>query len=64
MMNKHTVSVYNLVKKMTDGKEVSVELIDEKIGDMINYLILLEACLYAEQRCIAERCNPKGASGK
>lgn len=64
MMNKHVVSVYDLVKKTLDGKVVSPAMIDEKIGDQINYLILLEACLYAEQKCIAEYNNQKGSSGK
>ena len=42
MMMKHIVSVFDLI----DAKdEVTVELIDEKIGDTINYLILLEGLL-------------------
>lgn len=46
MMLKHLVSVIDLL----DGKlEPSEEMVNEKIGDMINYLILLEA-IFAEQR--------------
>ena len=51
MLMKHIVSVMDLVDKAevdnTKGKAVSVscELIDEKIGDTINYMILLEALL-------------------
>jgi len=42
MMVKHLVSVFDLI----EGRiPTSQEMIDEKIGDMINYLILLEAVL-------------------
>lgn len=42
MATKHLVSVTDLI----DGKlERTPEMVDEKIGDMINYLILLEAIL-------------------
>ena len=40
MFLKHLVSVQDLVK---GRKKPSVSLIDEKIGDAINYLCLLEA---------------------
>lgn len=43
MMAKHTVSVYDLIKKQEQGYVVSREMWDEKIGDSINYLILLSA---------------------
>ncbi len=43
MMAKHTVSVYDLIKKQENGFVVSREMWDEKIGDSINYLILLSA---------------------
>lgn len=64
MMNKHVVSVYDLVRKTLSHEQISPLVIDEKIGDMINYLILLEACLYAEQKCIAEHNSQTGSSGK
>ncbi len=41
MMSKHTVSVYDLVRREAKGQAVSAELWDEKIIDHINYLILL-----------------------
>ena len=42
MMAKHTVSIYDM---MRSGKEYPIELWDEKIGDHINYLLLLRALL-------------------
>ena len=46
MMLKHFVSVMDLID-WADGsaQKLSNELIDEKIGDNINYLILLEGML-------------------
>ena len=41
MATKHLVSIIDII----DGREFSDEIIDEKITDMINYLILLEAVL-------------------
>ena len=43
MMAKHTVSVYDLIQKHEQGFAVSKNMWDEKIGDSINYLILLSA---------------------
>lgn len=45
MMAKHTVSIYDLVNDVEKGKNISLELWDEKIGDHINYLLLLHALL-------------------
>jgi hypothetical protein len=45
MMAKHWVSVLDIIDKLVTNNYVSGELIDEKIGDSINYLILLEAML-------------------
>jgi hypothetical protein len=42
MMAKHWVSVLDIIKGRV---ELSAKMIDEKIGDSINYLILLEAVL-------------------
>lgn len=42
MATKHLVSVMDMVES---GEEYESEYIDEKIGDMINYLILLEGLL-------------------
>ena len=45
MMLKHMVSVRDLIQDNAAGKSVTCKLIDEKIGDHINYLILLEGML-------------------
>ena len=45
MASKHLVSVMDLV---IDRVQSSEYLINEKVGDMINYLILLEALLMEE----------------
>jgi hypothetical protein len=42
MMLKHEVSVWDIID---EKRPFTIEMIDEKIGDMINYLILLEAVL-------------------
>ena len=52
MMQKHVVSCEDLVMK---SLKATPELIDEKLGDFINYLILLEALLSEEM--IDERLN-------
>jgi len=53
MMLKHLVSVINLIDwTETNKAKVTEELVYEKIGDLINYLILLEGLL---QRRIAGR---------
>lgn len=56
MMCKHTVSVYDLIRDHEQGKEISREMWDEKIGDSINYLLLLTALIEDEnsQKCICE----------
>lgn len=46
MMIKHLVSVFDLID---DRLENTSAMVNEKIGDTINYLILLEA-IFAEQR--------------
>lgn len=45
MMRKHWVSIADIVDRHGCGESVSPALIDEKIGDAVNYLILLEAVL-------------------
>ena len=45
MMAKHTVSVYDLIEDYEQGKTISQEMWAEKIGDSINYLLLLTALL-------------------
>lgn len=45
MLRKHWVSIADLVWSDTIGEKPSFAMIDEKIGDAVNYLILLEALL-------------------
>ncbi len=49
MMAKHTVSVYDLIEAVNRGEDVPLELWDEKIGDHINYLLLLWAAVIEEK---------------
>lgn len=42
---KHFTSVADIVDQVESGKKIEPWLIEEKIGDSINYLILLEAIL-------------------
>lgn len=51
MMCKHTVSVYDMVQGLENGEEYSLDMWNEKIGDSINYLLLL-AAMVREQRSI------------
>jgi hypothetical protein len=51
MMAKHTVSVYDLIRETESGDRPPLDMWDEKIGDSINYLLLLDAAvreLYSE----------------
>lgn len=45
MMAKHTVSVYDLAERQENGLVATKEMWDEKIGDHINYLLLLDALI-------------------
>lgn len=45
MLNKHLVSVIDIILKYEkDGVLPSENLLEEKIGDSINYFVLLKAC--------------------
>jgi hypothetical protein len=44
MLLKHEVSISDIIEKTSQGEYPSQAVIDEKIGDIINYYILLEAC--------------------
>lgn len=46
MLAKHQISVLDLVDDIDDGKLPNRDLVSEKIGDHINYLILLEGLIY------------------
>lgn len=61
MMAKHTVSVYDMIRGLEEGKSYPLELWDEKIGDSINYLLLLAAAVRekAENRSDIIRITPK-----
>ena len=48
MASKHLVSVIDLVEGRINA---TPEMVNEKIGDMINYLILLEAVLKEDNIC-------------
>ena len=50
MMCKHTVSVYDLIRDNEKGKNIPEALWEEKIGDSINYLLLLTALLHDKNK--------------
>lgn len=50
MMCKHTVSVYDLIRENERGKNIPETLWEEKIGDSINYLLLLTALLHDKNK--------------
>ena len=45
MLLKHQVSVDDIVDKLEKGELPTFGLLNEKIGDIINYYILLKACI-------------------
>jgi len=45
MLMKHVVSVIDIIDDLDRGIVASKERVDEKVGDTINYLILLEGLL-------------------
>ena len=50
MQAKHLVSIHELIKKHDRGvAPISTEVWDEKIGDAINYFILMEALIVDEK---------------
>ena len=54
MMCKHTVSVYDMIRGLEEGKSYPLELWDEKIGDSINYLLLLAAMVRENEESFTE----------
>ena len=62
MMAKHTVSVYDLIQRHEKDEHIPIELWREKIGDSINYLLLLTAMVEGEQaaRYSGEKEKPDG----
>jgi len=46
MWTKHIISILDIVEKIENyGEYPDTKLLEEKIGDSVNYLILLEACV-------------------
>lgn len=45
MWMKHIISILDMVDELEVGGQVHIGRIDEKIGDAINYLILMEALM-------------------
>lgn len=45
MMTKHQVSVVDLIQDLDQGTHHSMAMWEEKIGDSLNYLLLLRALL-------------------
>ena len=62
MMAKHTVSVYDLIQRHEKDEPIPIEMWREKIGDHINYLLLLTAMVEGEQaaRYSGEKEKPDG----
>jgi hypothetical protein len=50
MAVKHFVSILDIVDNLGDQFPPPQEVISEKIGDMINYLVILEAMLYEQNQ--------------
>lgn len=48
MMDKHVVSVHDMVAEHAEGREITLELWEEKICDNINYLLILWAMVNQE----------------
>lgn len=49
MMSKHTVSVADMVADTANGKCPTIDQVSEKLGDLINYVHLLEE-LFQDRR--------------
>ena len=45
MMVKHLTSIFDIVDRIPDGCLPTRAMLDEKIGDTINYAVLLEALI-------------------
>lgn len=58
MWKKHLVSVFDMIDNLDRGIVPTEKLIDEKIGDSINYLILLEGLL--RERLSKSELNKEG----
>jgi hypothetical protein len=54
MMEKHLTSVDDMMLDVNAGKIPSKEYVDEKVGDAINYMILLEALIEDRRNELSE----------
>src|SRR5680860_1600857 len=63
MMAKHEVSIRDIVDDIDNGKHPSIEMLSEKIGDNINYLILLEGIIKRRLGENETKIEPKYAKG-
>ena len=65
-VSKHIVALTVFVNDLEEGKEQSLDRWNEKLGDTINYMILLEALVierkHPEQGCTDEARMPLGAN--
>lgn len=51
MMRKHLISLNDILDDVRNHKPITSEIVNEKIGDIINYMILLEVCLLTNKLC-------------
>ena len=58
MLRKHLVSVIDIIDQTAAGKVPSDHIRNEKIGDSINYLLLLEALLIERGGSDVNAANP------
>lgn len=67
-MMKHIVSILDIVDDLDGGKVATEDMVNEKIGDAINYLILLDALFWERHAAIPneidERVNELEKDGK
>ena len=57
LMAKHTVSIYDMIKGVGNGKSYSMYTWDEKITDHINYLLLLKAIVTESNQEVPQKSN-------
>lgn len=59
-LGKHIVSIYDMCRESSNGEEFSLEKWNEKIGDAINYLLILSAIVRQKDESYE---NPKTIFG-
>ncbi len=55
MLSKHLVSIIDIVEDIEKGRIPNQKILDEKCGDIINYIVLLQAILEEEYFSIDKR---------